>query len=67
MDQVTYEADKMQQQLLEMRTNPSHSLPPSQKLLLNTSLEAVLHLYNRLGVAQNIKQHFKLPTMHFMD
>ncbi|KAG1778825.1 hypothetical protein EV702DRAFT_1044260 [Suillus placidus] len=52
------EADKMLKQLLEMCTDPSQSLPPSQELaLLDTSLEAVLHLCNGSGVAQKIKQH----------
>ncbi|KAG2036609.1 hypothetical protein BDR03DRAFT_921315 [Suillus americanus] len=48
----------MLQQLLEMCTDPSQSLPSSQKsTLFDTSLEAVLHLCNGPGVAQNIKQH----------
>ncbi|KAG1864943.1 hypothetical protein DFJ58DRAFT_866135 [Suillus subalutaceus] len=51
-------ADEMLQQLLEMCTDPSQSLPSSQKsTLFDTSLEAVLHLCNGPGVAQNIKQH----------
>ncbi|KAG1772481.1 hypothetical protein EV702DRAFT_1033620 [Suillus placidus] len=51
-------ADEMLEQLLEMCIDPSQSLPPSQKsALLDTSLEAVLHLCNGSGVARKIKQH----------
>ncbi|KAG1897795.1 uncharacterized protein F5891DRAFT_505686 [Suillus fuscotomentosus] len=51
-------ADEMLQRLLEMCADPNQSLPPSQKsTLLDTSLEAVLHLCNGTGVAQKIKQH----------
>lgn len=51
-------ADEMLQQLLEMCTDSSQSLPPSQKsALLGTSIEAVMHLCNESGVAQKIKQH----------
>ncbi|KAG2134181.1 uncharacterized protein EDB93DRAFT_849610 [Suillus bovinus] len=52
-------ADKMLQQLLEMCIDSSQSLPPSQKsTLLDSSLDAVLHLCNESDEAQKIKRHF---------
>ncbi|KIK32859.1 hypothetical protein CY34DRAFT_814033 [Suillus luteus UH-Slu-Lm8-n1] len=53
------EADEMLQQLLEMCTDSSQSLPPSQKsALLGTSIEAVMKLCNdEDGVPRKFKQH----------
>jgi hypothetical protein len=52
-------ADEMLQQLLEMCTDSSQSLPPSQKsALLGTSIEAVMKLCNgEKGVPKKVKQH----------
>lgn len=52
-------ADEMLQQLLEMCTDSSQSLPPSQKsALLDTSIEAVMKLCNgEKGVPKKVKQH----------
>ncbi|KAG1730541.1 uncharacterized protein EDB91DRAFT_783481 [Suillus paluster] len=48
----------MLQELLEMCTDPSQSLPDNEKsTLLGTSLKAVLHLCNGTGVAREIAKH----------
>ncbi|KAG0706679.1 hypothetical protein DFH29DRAFT_137520 [Suillus ampliporus] len=52
------DADKMLQALLERCTDPSQSLPDSEKSTLReTSLKAVLPLCNETDVAQEIAKH----------
>jgi hypothetical protein len=51
-------ADQMLQQLLEMCTDPSQSLSPTQKLaLLDTSLQAALGICNETNDPHKIKHH----------